>query len=193
MNRHYARPAELAILAAPSALAAAVLWGPAALAAPGGPAVAKVLTTCAFTALKNAVAVGGTIDYGVNCQSPPVSFTSTIKVPAGLTADIEANGHTVTFDGGDKVRLFQVTGGSSPSAGSRWLTPRCRPRAAVRAAPARTVRLGRPGATAPTGPAARPRARPAARARRAARVARPRRARPAARARTPRWPGARRC
>ena len=70
MNRHCARSAKLAFLAVPSALAAAMLWGPAALAAPGGPAVTKVLTTCAFTALKNAVAAGGTIDYGVNCTSP---------------------------------------------------------------------------------------------------------------------------
>src|SRR5690348_14659924 len=112
MNRHRARPAKLAFLTVPSALAAAMLWGPAALAAPGGPAVANVLTTCAFTALKNAVAAGGTIDYGVNCSSPPVTFASTIGVPSGRTADIEANGHTVTFDGGSKVRLFQVTGGT---------------------------------------------------------------------------------
>jgi hypothetical protein len=111
MNRHRARPAKLAFLAVPSALAAAMLQSPAALAAPGGPAVTKVLTTCAFTALKNAVAVGGTIDYGVNCSSPPVSFTATITVPTGRTADVEANGHSVTFDGGNKVRLFQVTGG----------------------------------------------------------------------------------
>jgi hypothetical protein len=95
----------------PLALAAAVLWGPAALAAPGGPAVTKVLTTCTFTALKNAVAAGGTIDYGINCTSPPVSFAATIQVPSGRTADIEANGHTVAFDDGNKVRLFQVTGG----------------------------------------------------------------------------------
>ena len=76
----------------PSAVVAAVLWGPAALAATGGPLVAKVLTTCGFTALKSAVAAGGTIDYGVDCASSPVSFTATIKVPAGLAADVEANG-----------------------------------------------------------------------------------------------------
>ena len=42
---------------------------------------------------------------------PSVSFASAIQVPSGRTADIEANGHTVNFDGGNKVRLFQVTGG----------------------------------------------------------------------------------
>jgi hypothetical protein len=76
-----------------------------------GPAVATVLNSCSFAALKTAVAAGGTVDYGVDCQSPPVSFTSTITVPAGLSVDIEANGHSVTFDGGAKVRLLEVTGG----------------------------------------------------------------------------------
>ena len=109
MNRRHA--ARLGFLAVPSALVAALLWGPASLAATGSPTVAKVLTSCGFTALKSAVAAGGTIDYGVNCTSPPVSFTATVKIPAGLTADVEANGHSVTFDGGNKVRLFQVTGG----------------------------------------------------------------------------------
>src|ERR1700757_2565435 len=111
MNRYRARAAKLAFLAVSSAVAAAMLWGPAALAATASPAVAKVLSTCAFTALKNAVAAGGTIDYGVSCSSSPVSFAATIQVPSGRTADIEANGNTVTFDGGGKVRLFQVTGG----------------------------------------------------------------------------------
>ena len=108
---HRARPLRGVFLAGPLALGAAVLWGPSALAATGGPAVVKVLTSCGFTALKNAVAAGGTVDYGVNGQSPPVSFTSTITVPAGLSVNIEANGHTVSFDGGLKVRLFVVTGG----------------------------------------------------------------------------------
>ena len=110
MDGRRARSAGFGLLVVPSAVAAAMLWGPAALAAPGGPAVAKVLTTCAFTALKNAVAAGGTIDYGVDCSSSAVSFASAIQVPSGRTADIEANGHTVNFDGGNKVRLFQVTG-----------------------------------------------------------------------------------
>ena len=70
MNSH--RAAGLGFLAVPSAVVAAVLWGPAALAATGGPLVAKVLTTCGFTALKSAVAAGGTIDYGVDCASSPV-------------------------------------------------------------------------------------------------------------------------
>jgi hypothetical protein len=82
-----------------------------ALAGEAGPAVAKVLTSCGFSALKQAVAAGGTVDYGTDCSSSPVSFTATITVPSGLTADIEANGHSVTFNGNYKVRLFQVTGG----------------------------------------------------------------------------------
>jgi hypothetical protein len=105
------RPSKRGFLTVPFALATA-LWGPAVLAATGGPAVAKVLTSCSFTALKNAVAAGGTVDYGVNCGSPPVSFAATITVPGGLTVNIEANGKTVAFDGGNKVRLFEVTGGT---------------------------------------------------------------------------------
>ena len=90
MDRYRARPLRLVFLAAPLALGAAALPGPAALAAVSGPAVATVLTSCGFAALKSAVAAGGTVDYGVNCQSPPVSFTSTITVPAGLSVNIEA-------------------------------------------------------------------------------------------------------
>jgi hypothetical protein len=71
----------------------------------------KLLTSCTFSALKAAVAAGGTVDYGANCSSPPITFTSKLSVASGLTVDIEADGHTVTFDGADTVRLFQVTGG----------------------------------------------------------------------------------
>ena len=178
----------------PSALVAALSWGPAALAATGGPTVAKVLTSCGFTALKTAVAAGGTIDYGVNCTSPAVSFTATIKVPAGLTADVEANGHSVTFDGGGKVRLFQVTGGKLTIGGISLNN------AAVSTASGtnggtgaeRDARDGREQRRQRDRPARLP-AKRAARARRAARAARPRRARPAVPARTPPWPAARRC
>ena len=111
MGCHVMRPSRRGVFAAPVALLLSVWWGPPALAASGGPAVAKVLTTCSFSALKSAVAAGGSVDYGTNCQSPPVSFASTISVPSGLTVNIEANGHSVTFDGGAKVRLFEVTGG----------------------------------------------------------------------------------
>ena len=56
---------------------------------------------------------GGTIDYGVNCTSPAVLIhRRQSRSRPGRTADIEANGHSVTFDGGNKVRLFQVTGGN---------------------------------------------------------------------------------
>jgi hypothetical protein len=109
--RHRVRPWRPGLLAAPLAVAAAALWAPVALAGSGGPAVARVITSCSFTALKNAVAAGGTVDYGVNCGSPPVSFTATITVPGGRTVKIEATGHTVAFDGGGKLRLFEVTGG----------------------------------------------------------------------------------
>src|SRR5690349_5984535 len=95
VDSHRVHPFGLRLLAVPFALGAATLWGPAALAATGGPAVTTVLTSCSFSALETAVAVGGTVDYGVGCQSPPVSFTSTITIPVGLTVDIEANGHTV--------------------------------------------------------------------------------------------------
>ena len=115
MDQRRTRPSQLGFLAAPLrflavplAVGMATLWGPTVLAASS---VAKVLTSCSFTALKNAVAAGGTVDYGVNCQSSPVSFTATITVPTGRTVDVQANGHSVTFDGGGTVRLFEVTGG----------------------------------------------------------------------------------
>src|SRR5690242_16813201 len=111
IDHHGARRSRLGISAAALTFGLAAWCGPSALAAVSGPAVATVLTSCSFPALKSAVAAGGTVDYGVSCTSPPVSFTSTITVPTGLSVDIEASGHTVTFDGGAKVRLFQVTGG----------------------------------------------------------------------------------
>ena len=104
---HRVRPSKRGFLTVPFALATA-LWGPAVLAATGGPAVAKVLTSCSFTALKNAVAAGGTVDYGVNCQSSPVPFTATITVPAGRTVDVEANGHSVALDGGKARGLRDI-------------------------------------------------------------------------------------
>jgi hypothetical protein len=111
MDHHGARRSRLGLPVAALTFGLAAWCGPSALAATSGSAVATVLTSCSFSALKSAVAAGGTVDYGVSCTSPPVSFTSTITVPTGLSVDIEANGRAVTFDGGAKVRLFQVSGG----------------------------------------------------------------------------------
>ncbi len=40
-----------------------------------------------------------------------MAFTSALSIPTGLSMDVEANGHTVVFDGGGAVQLFRVTGG----------------------------------------------------------------------------------
>ena len=88
----------------------AVTTGPAAFAADGAPTVATVLASCRFSALQSAVAAGGTIDYGQDCSS--VTFTAALTVPTGLTVTIEADGHSVTFNGNYMVRLFVVTGGT---------------------------------------------------------------------------------
>ena len=76
MSRRWAGTSRVGIVAAALALAAA--WCPAALAATPD----TVLSSCSFSALKSAVAGGGTVDYGVSCPpATPVSFTSAITVP----------------------------------------------------------------------------------------------------------------
>src|SRR5579863_6565463 len=53
-----ARPLRRRFFAAPLALVLTAWWGPPALAAAGGHAGTKMLTTCSFSALKTAVAAG---------------------------------------------------------------------------------------------------------------------------------------
>ncbi len=200
MNRHYARPAKLTgRWRVPSALGGGGVggaWRPLRprLGPRGRPAVAHHVQGF-FTALKNAVAVGGTIDYGVSCSSSPVSFTATIKVPAGLTADVEANGHSVTFDGGNKVRLFQVTGGKLTIGGISLNNAAVLTASGTNGGTGADGTPGTSGSNGANGTAGDVpgQARTAIPARRAARVARPPRARPAVRERTPRWPEGRRC
>src|SRR5579875_3259732 len=75
-----------------------------------GATSAGQLTSCTFSALKQAVAQGGTIDYEQNCTD--VQFASTLAIASGHTVDIEANGYTVVFDGQNARRLFTVSGGT---------------------------------------------------------------------------------
>ena len=50
------------------------------------------------------------VRFGVNC--PDLVFTKTLAVTGSLTVDLEANGHQVILDGGGRLRLFEVTGGT---------------------------------------------------------------------------------
>ena len=187
-----ARPLRRSFFAAPLALVLTAWWGPPALAAAGGHAVTKVLTTCSFSALKSAVAAGGTVDYGTNCQSPPVSFTSTISVPSGLTVDIEASGHSVTFDGGFKVRLFEVTGGKLTIGGVTLTNAEVSTANGKAGSTGGNGTAGKAGATGANGANGSPGAT-AARAMPVAPAASPPRASPVAPARVPSSPAARRC
>ena len=67
----------------------------------------KTVTTCTEAALKQAVKGGGTVQFGADCDIP---FTSTLAV-GNVPLDIEANGHSVEFDGGHSVRIMSVAGG----------------------------------------------------------------------------------
>ena len=84
--------------------AAGIIAGSAADASPND----TTLSSCAFSDLQHAVKLGGLVSYSVDC--PDIVFTSTISVKNGLAVDIEGNGHTVAFDGSNKVRLFIVSG-----------------------------------------------------------------------------------
>src|SRR5258708_7596670 len=59
------------------------------------------LTTCDETSLKSAVAVGGTVFFGVDCT---ITLTSPVLVGTGLSVDIESNGHVVAISGGNATR-----------------------------------------------------------------------------------------
>src|SRR5262245_4959182 len=76
--------------------------------APAGHASGTV-ATCADASLRAAVAAGGTVTFGVDCND--LVLSSEIVIPAGRVVDIEANGHSVTLDGNGATRLFRVTGG----------------------------------------------------------------------------------
>jgi hypothetical protein len=82
-------------------VAAIALVAGLALVAPGSAAAASgttELTSCSFSALKQAMSGGGTIDYEQNCVDPSeVVFPTEISLKG--TADIEANGFTVDFYG----------------------------------------------------------------------------------------------
>ncbi len=90
---------------------------PAAGAAPAfeagqaaGRAAATTISACSFAKLASAVGKGGVVKFGVNC--PDLVFTKTLAVTGSLTVDLEANGHQVVLDGGGRLRLFEVTGGT---------------------------------------------------------------------------------
>jgi hypothetical protein len=182
---------RLTFPAVPAAAILALLWGPAALAAPGDPALLPAaLQSCAFSALKSAVAAGGTIDYGQDCS---VTFTASLTVPTGRTVKIEANGHSVTFNGNYKVRLFQVTGGSLTIGGIGLIQAEVSTAGGAAGGSGGNGTSGSTGANGASGAMGPPPARTGIQASRARRAARQPPAKQAARARTPRWPEAARC
>src|SRR5207253_9692454 len=94
------------LVAGAVALVAVVAWG-----VPGAAAIAQTtITSCDETTFRNAVAAGGTVQFGVDC--PNLVLTSELAIPSGLQVDIQANGHTVALNGGNAVRHFHVTGGT---------------------------------------------------------------------------------
>ena len=94
-----------------AALAAALMLVSAVtVAVAAGPAAAdSMLSSCAESDLDAAVAGGGTVLFGVDCV---VTLTSAVTIGAGLTVNIDGNGHQVTLDGADRTRHFIVAGGS---------------------------------------------------------------------------------
>src|SRR5436190_2529345 len=75
-------------------------------AAPAG-AGATTITTCDQPTLRTAVRNGGSYDFGIDCS---LTLTSTLVVPADKSVVLNANGHSVSLDGGNAVRHFTVRG-----------------------------------------------------------------------------------
>ncbi len=65
------------------------------------------LSSCTAAAFDAAAAAGGTVHFTVDC--PNLAFDKTITIASGKTLDLEADGHTVALNGGQR-RLFTVTG-----------------------------------------------------------------------------------
>lgn len=90
--------------------------GIAAVAASGVAAQAAALgtvTSCTQSALKSAIAGGGSVVFGVDC--PDLVLTSALTISGSVS--IDANGHTVALDGGNATRLFVIKAGTVSMTG----------------------------------------------------------------------------
>lgn len=86
-------------------VATAVSFTVAAVSAAGaGP---RTITQCTEEAVKQATSAGGSVVFGQDCDIP---FTSTLVLKK-INLDLEANGHSVTFEGGGAVRIMSIEGG----------------------------------------------------------------------------------
>jgi hypothetical protein len=85
------------------AVAAGIVGG-----VPQEAAADTTLSSCTAADFDAAAAAGGTVHFAVDCFN--LAFDKTIVVAGGTTLDIEADGHTVTFNGGAARRLFIVDG-----------------------------------------------------------------------------------
>src|ERR1700733_9855789 len=84
---------------------AAVTAGSAVPALASGP---TMITSCTESAVQAAIAHGGTVDFAQNCQ---VLLSSTLTLTK-LDLDLEANGHSVQFNGQGTVRVMSISGGN---------------------------------------------------------------------------------
>ena len=73
------------------------------------PGVTTLLSACDEAGFRAAIAKGGNVKFAVDC--PSIALTQAVTIGSGLTVAIDANGHTVTLDGQNHVRLFVVQGG----------------------------------------------------------------------------------
>ena len=93
---------RLGALIVPLTVLAAFTQSPGVMAAPGN------VRACTQQALAKAVSGGGKVSFTLDC--PDLVITKQIAIPAGLSVDITANGHSVVLDGAGKTRLFLVDG-----------------------------------------------------------------------------------
>jgi hypothetical protein len=98
-----ARPVRVVLAGCPLTIAICCL------VAVGTARADTTLTSCSWSALNAAVQVGGTVTFGVAC--PDLQFSQPIVIGSSLDVTIDANGHTVAFDGQGLTRLFGVEGG----------------------------------------------------------------------------------
>ena len=93
---------RLGALAVPLTVLAPFPQSPGVMAASGN------VRACTQQALAKAVSGGGKVSFTLDC--PDLVITKQIAVPAALTVDIMANGHSVVLDAGGTTRLFLVDG-----------------------------------------------------------------------------------
>jgi hypothetical protein len=85
-----------------------------------------VVTNCTDIALRSALAGGGLVTFSGDCS---ITVTQTLFITSSNTTILDANGHTVTLNGGGKFRVLsanadlsmigiRITGGNSTNGGA---------------------------------------------------------------------------